>query len=199
MLRPSPTVISLSKRDVGEHLENVVRKAASARCGGAKHSINAKFPMQPLYNRQSTFMDDARATSWSSLGIQGITRCHTGDPIRGQSDGLDVSSESRLSDGSDTDEIARMVQPLSQLLSFEDNEVSGTEDAYQLTGISPQDDNASEGIGRTQPLALRSPESRQHETPQENNLGYGVFMQTPSRDSSSFGESLSISICWMYS
>ncbi|KFY86125.1 hypothetical protein V500_07862 [Pseudogymnoascus sp. VKM F-4518 (FW-2643)] len=186
MLRPSPTMISLSKRDVREHLENVGRKAATSLCGDAEQPVNTRFLTQPLYNRQSTFTDDARATSWGQSSFQGTTRCTTGDTIRGQSDGPDVSSESRSSDGSDTDEISHMEQPISRLLSLEDNEDSGNEDVYQLTGLSLQDDNASEGSDLRQPLGFRSSESRRQETPQENNLAYGGLMGRPSRDSSSF-------------
>ena len=191
-------MISLSKRDVREHLENVGQKAATSLCGDAEQPVNTRFLMQPLYNRQSTFTDDARATSWGQSSFQGTTRCTTGDAIRGQSDGPDVSSESRSSDGSDTDERSQMVQPISRLLSLEDNEDSGIEDAYQLTGLSLQDDNASENGDLRQPLGFRSSESRRQEAPQENNLGYGGLMGRPSRDSSSFGKSLSISICWVY-
>ncbi|OBT73359.1 hypothetical protein VF21_07701 [Pseudogymnoascus sp. 05NY08] len=183
MLRPSPTVISLSRRDVVEHLENVVRKAATSRCGGAEQPADTRF-MQPLYNRQSTFMDNARAArSWGQSSFQGTG--NTVDPIGGQSDGVDASSEPRSSDGSDTDEGSQMVQPISRLLSL-DNEDSGTEDVYQLTRLSLRDDNPSEGVDVRQPLAFRSSESRRQETPQENNLGYGGFMERPSRDSSSF-------------
>ncbi|OBT91867.1 hypothetical protein VE01_10115 [Pseudogymnoascus verrucosus] len=185
MLRPSPTMISLSKRDVVEHLENVVRKAATAPCGGAEQPADTRF-MQPLYNRQSTFMDDARAaTSWGQSSFQGITRFNTQDPIGGQSDGVDVSLGSRSSDGSDTDEVSQMGQPISLLLSL-DNEDSGAEDVYQLTRLSLRDDNPSEGVDMRQPLASRSSEPRRQETPQENNLGYGGFTERPSSDSSSF-------------
>ena len=196
MLRPSPTMISLSKRDVVEHLENVVRKAATSRCGGAEQPPNTRLSMQPLYNRQSTFMDNARAaTSWGRSSFQGTT--NTGDPIGGQSDGVDASSEPRSSDGSDTDEVSQMVQPISRLLSL-DNEDSGTEDVYQLTRLSLRDDNPSEGVDLRQPLVFRSSESRRQEAPQENSLGYGGYMERPSRDSSSFGKSPSTSICWVY-
>lgn len=194
MLRPSPTMISLSKRDVVEHLENVVRKAATSRCGGAEQPADTRF-MQPLYNRQSTFMDDARAaTSWGQSSFQGTTRFNTQDPIGGQSDGVDVSLGSRSSDGSDTDEVSQMGQPISLLLSL-DNEDSGAEDVYQLTSLSLRDDNPSEGVDMRQPLASRSSEPRRQETPQENNLGYGGFTERPSSDSSSFGKPPSISIC----
>ncbi|OAF59318.1 hypothetical protein VC83_04370 [Pseudogymnoascus destructans] len=157
MLRPSPTIISLSKRDVVEHLENVVRKAATSRCGGAEQPGGTRF-MQPLYNRQSTFTEDARA---------------------------DVSSGSKSSDGSDTDEASQMVEPISRLPSLDDEDL-GTDDEYQLTRLSLRDDNPSEGVDLRQPLAFRSSESRRQETPQENNLGYVGFMERPSRDSSLF-------------
>ncbi|KFY14101.1 hypothetical protein V492_02852 [Pseudogymnoascus sp. VKM F-4246] len=189
MLRPSPTMISLSKRDVGEHLENVVRKAATLRHGGAGESINTRFLMQPLYNRVSTVTDDARATSWGQSSLQGNTRRTTGDHIRGQrgqSDGVNVSPESRSSDGTDTDETSRMVRPVSRLLSLEDNEDSDNEDDYQLTGLSLQDDNASEDVDERQRSAFTSSESRWQEVAQENNSGYSGFTQRSSRDSSSF-------------
>lgn len=188
-------MISLSKRDVVEHLENVVRKATTSRCGGAERPPNTRLSMQPLYNHQSTFMDDARAvTSWAQSSFQG-TRSNTGDPIGGQSDDGDVSS--RSSDGSETDEVSQMVQPISRLLSL-DNEDSGTEEVYQLTRLSLRDDNPIEGVDLRQPLAFRSSESRRQEAPQENNLGYGGFVERPSRDSSSFGKLPSILICWVY-
>ncbi|OBT66332.1 hypothetical protein VE03_04920 [Pseudogymnoascus sp. 23342-1-I1] len=179
-------MISLSKRDMGEHLENVGRKAISSKCGGSEQYMNTKFLMHPPYNRQSTFTDGARATPWSQSSFQGNTRCHTGDPISGQSDGPDVSSESGSSDGTDTDEIAQLVQSRSRFMSFEDSEISGTEDVYQLTGLSLQDDHADEDADSRQPFSLRSPISRRQETPQENNLGNDGSMRRPSRDSSSF-------------
>ncbi|KFY40105.1 hypothetical protein V494_03644 [Pseudogymnoascus sp. VKM F-4513 (FW-928)] len=187
MLRPSPTMISLSKRDVGEHLENVVRKAATLRHGGAGESINTRFLMQPLYNRVSTVTtDDTRATSWGQSSLQGNTRRTTGDHIRGQSDGVNVSPESRSSDGTDTDETSRIVRPVSRLLSLEDNEDSDNEDDYQLTGLSLQDDNASDDVDERQRSAFTSSESRRQEVAQENNSGYSGFTQRSSRDSSSF-------------
>lgn len=197
MLRPSPTIISLSKRDVREHLENVRRRAVASRCGDAEQPIHTMFLMQPLCNRQANFTGDARTTSWGHSNFQGTSRYNTGEPIRGQSGILDVSFRSRSSDGSDTDEFAEIVRPISQLLSLDDNEDSGTEDVYQLTGLSLHDDDASEGVDVGQTLAFRSPQSRQQEA-QENTLGYGGFMRRPSRDSSSFGKSLSISTCWVY-
>ncbi|KFY47780.1 hypothetical protein V496_10455 [Pseudogymnoascus sp. VKM F-4515 (FW-2607)] len=141
MLRPSPTIISLSKRDVREHVENVGRKATTSRRGGAEQATKMGFAMRPLYNRPSTFTSD------------------------------------------ETDEIAQLEQPPSRLMSFEDSEVSGTEDVYHLTGLSLQDDHPDEDIDLRHPLTLRSSESRWQETPLENNLGN---VRRPSRDSSSF-------------
>ncbi|KFY22037.1 hypothetical protein V493_06898 [Pseudogymnoascus sp. VKM F-4281 (FW-2241)] len=185
MLRPSPTIISLSKRDVGEHLENVARKAVTSRRGPAEQLRDTRLFMQPLYNRQSPSTDNARATSWDQSGFQGA-RCNIEGPLRGESDSQDVSAEFISSDGSDTDEVAHMVQPISRLLSLENTESSETEDVYPLTGLSLQDDNASEGVDLRQPLAFRSSESRREDTSRENNSGYGGFIQRPARDSSSF-------------
>ncbi|KAL5347337.1 hypothetical protein ACLOAV_007648 [Pseudogymnoascus australis] len=152
MLRPSPTIISLSKRDVREHVENVGRKATTSRRGGAEQATKVGFAMRPLYNRPSTFTSD------------------------------------------ETDEIAQLEQPPSRLMSFEDSEVSGTEDVYQLTGLSLQDDHPDEDIDLGHPLAPRSSEPRWQETPLENNLGN---VRRPSRDSSSFGKSQPMFICWV--
>lgn len=197
MLRPSPTIISLSKRDVREHVENVGRRAAPSRCGDVEQPINTRFLMQPLYNRQSNLTIDTRTISWGQSSFQETTRYNTGEPIRGQSDRLNVSSGSRSSDGSDTDGNDEIVRPISQLLSLEDDEDSGTEDVYKLTRLSLQDDNAGEGVDVGQLLAFRSLESRHQETTQENTLRYGESMVRPSRESS-FGKSLSISTCWVY-
>lgn len=191
-------MISLSKRDVREHLENAGRKAATSQCGGVDQPINAGGPMQPLYNLQSTFTGDARATPWIHSSFQYSASGNTGDTGRGQSDGLDVSSESISSDGSDTDERAQMVPPISRLRSFDDSEISGTEEVYQLTGLSLQDNNTNEGVDIRQLWASRSSQSRMREEPPENNPGYGGYRERPSSDSSTFGKSLPILICQTY-
>lgn len=181
MLRPSPTMISLSKRDVREHLENAGRKAATSQCGGGDQPINAGPPMQPLYNLRSPFTGDARATPWSHSSFQ-----YTARP--------DVPSESRSSDGSHTDEITQLVPPIGRLRSFDDSEISGTEDVYQLTGLSLQDNDTNEGADIRHPWDSRGSLSRMQEMPEENNSGYGGVMERPSRNSS-FGKLLSISTC----
>ncbi|KFX97483.1 hypothetical protein V490_02771 [Pseudogymnoascus sp. VKM F-3557] len=169
MLRPSPTMISLSKRDVREHLENASRKAATSQCGVGDQPINAGPPMQPLYNLQSPFTSDARATPWSHSSFQ-----YTARP--------DVPSESKSSDGFDTDEITQLVPPIGRLRSFDDSEISGTEDVYQLTGLWLQDNNTNEGADIRHLWDPRGSQSRMQEMPEENNPGYGGFVERPSRD-----------------
>lgn len=50
MLRPKPTMISLSMKDVTEHLESIDRKAAKARAEGTVNSFSMRQPLGALKN-----------------------------------------------------------------------------------------------------------------------------------------------------
>lgn len=56
MIRPKPTMISLSMRDVNEHLESVERKAAKARAEGNVNSSNMRQPLGARRNEPTPAM-----------------------------------------------------------------------------------------------------------------------------------------------
>src|SRR5690349_17431560 len=115
MLRPSPTIISLSKRDVREHFENISRRATTSRCHKVTQPASAKSPFQRDFNLQKDFTGDLQVPSWNPQDIHCPRRRISEEVVGDQSNSLDDSPESRFSNSTDTEETSQMMT--SNLLS----------------------------------------------------------------------------------
>lgn len=209
MLRPSPTIISLSKRDVTEHLGDISRKAATSQHSGVPQPPNTKLVLQPFYGRQLTFTDATTATFRSPCAPQATRHCPMGEAATDESNGPDGTFEPGLSDGSGVyegqhtepyDRLSSSPQlpPTSQLLSSADTDVLETDDEYQANGrsLAGTYDNADECIHLMERVSPRHSESRRQVIPYEINSDGGSVVKRPSQDSPSFGKSKSLLIKW---
>lgn len=196
MLRLSPTIISLSKKDVKEHLKNIGRKAGAVQCDGVLMASNARSPLQSYIDDEVTGIEGSRGTSWTVRSNQRARIIRAREAFGRQPEGVDNSFASRASNSNDGYETSRMIvsnlrssslllQPENRSVYVEDSEGSGNEHRYV---VSPSDD-ADDRLGYTQQLLFQDTESRQRLTPPEHVFDYGGFVQSPSRDSSSFGKS----------
>lgn len=194
MLRLSPTIISLSKRDVKEHLENISRKAGAVQCDGIVETSTARLPLQLHINCEPVTTEYARGTFRDQRNCQSGTLSQARITDVGlQTEVLDDSFASRGLNGNDGDEADLLssslpLLPANRLESPEENEALLNEDGYISAVFSPSDDFGKH-VDLIQQLPFQDSESRRRLTPPEHAFDYGGFVQSSTSDSSWFGKS----------
>lgn len=202
MLRQSPTLISLSKKDVKEHFENISRKTRAARCEGVAEYYHPRSPLQSYINHEPiATVDDSRERYWNSRSSQSSSGSSSPipDADRDQPQFPDVSSDSRDTTVAGSVETTRITVsdlraslpslPENRLISSAGSELTDTEDGHISVGFPPSDD-VDAHVPSIQQLSAQELETDRPSSPRVPAFDYGGFVESTSRDSSSFGMTL---------
>jgi len=202
MLRQPPTLISLSKKDVKEHFENISRNTRVARCEGVAEHYNPRPPLQSYTNHEPiATVEGSREIYWNSRSSQSSSssRSATPEADRGQPQFQDVSFDSRDTTVAGSVETTRITVsglraslpslPENRLISVAESELTDTEDGHISIGFPPSDD-VDEHVQSIQQLAAQELETHRASSPLVPAFDYGGFVESTSRDSSSFGMKL---------